>query len=769
MNKLTFIDIFSIDELKIVEEDIREYYNNIKSLYVIDTFDIINYTLPFVNNASLRNDFKYTFSTIFYEGIFTRFENIDIILANEYKQELSNIADSFEERIYNFKHIRNRLLESIDKSINVDEIELQKEVFYKDLELIIVLLIFIEKGENLFDRFNQFIDRVSVDYFKTNDTALSEKINLIFRETNRTDLTNSIFDQFIDNHKLKIASIESDYKRYCYLDNTYRDISVIDRIFNINKKLDKHIKIKYLSSTPWKTKTIISILKSKESGFTDFNRNINQVYLLKTIVKNSNNIQDALENIDLLINFKKLENNAPVFELEGSILRSIQNSIRIIKKDLSNSYFFDSFIFYEERIKEKFESGKLTRDSLVELRSFIEKIDAELSIRLIKNRLSSKLKLNQVLSLSHNLSEKLKPSNIFINTGNDIIRNTFHHLPYMIFCEFQDYEYLKKFYNFLNSVSNLSSLIETTSSEFEDDINAIIKDLSIKKLSLDKQIIDFTILIYLNIITEATDNKKNELEIIEIIKSELSILENSKLKFKHDNNKVELIKETDKHIIDFHYMLIWLYRRSNQFEKGKEVFNLDESYKNIPRFVHGLGLIFHSEAYSYLNEKNYTISLDCFDKSKNELVKAFDLYNNAEASNEIFSVLKTKQLVGILNTIIDANLRTFEINEIVNDKLLTESREYFNLLSQIIIDELPCIRYESLETINHTETELIYYEALHLFKKNEYIESLIKLNFTVDKLNIISKSENLVIDRFKTIGNKINELRYKNFEKLNLV
>ena len=161
MERETLLDFYTIDELQVVKSDLIEHFKGINSVYVIDTFDVINYTLPFINKNSFDKDSKLALTTIFYENVFSIYKDYDIILANEYREELSNIVDSFQMKITNFSSIRNKLLSFIEESISSNDKKINKEIFYNEFELIIVLYIFIEKGKNLFDRFNDY--RLSVN------------------------------------------------------------------------------------------------------------------------------------------------------------------------------------------------------------------------------------------------------------------------------------------------------------------------------------------------------------------------------------------------------------------------------------------------------------------------------------------------------------------------------------------------------------------------------------------------------------------------------
>ncbi len=513
MNRLT--DFFSIEELKIVRKDIIDYYNNKKNIYVIDTYDIINYTLPFVNLGKLSNDNKFALSTIFYENTFNIYDDIDLILANEYEAELLNIIDNLYYKIKEFPIIKQKLTDEITQVLNDNNNDNQEDKSLKTLldnfELIIVLYIFIEKGKNPFEKFNTFVEKFSIKTLKSKniDAIDCNEITEIFSNTTASRETNNYFDLFVEDNKYKIASLANDYERYCFLDNSYRDISVIDRVININKKVKPQINVNYLSSTPSKTKNIFKIIKGNK---INLHRNISQVFLLKQIISSAKKKNKAIESIDNLINLCKFEksikeeknneeSDGNTFNIRNSIVEPLQELIDSLKKDITNDYLYSSYDYYIslfDNIKSK--DSALKKESLNKILNLVEKTNIEIPDYLVTDKLKSKITtLDQLQTLSNNLD----CDHIQINVSEDIIKNTFHHLPYLLFNEIRPNDTIKEFHIFLNKLSNSSSLIGNSTKIFSDELKSILKNMSIKKFTFKGQNIDSIILIYLNLITNS--------------------------------------------------------------------------------------------------------------------------------------------------------------------------------------------------------------------------------------------------------------------------
>ncbi|MGB1314880.1 MAG: hypothetical protein ACPG4Y_02610 [Chitinophagales bacterium] len=765
MDNLNLIDFFSIEQLETVKEDILTTYEGTNILYVIDTYDIVNYSLPFVNSDKLQNDNKFAFSTIFYENVFNLFEDIDLILADEYKTELVYIVDNLSSKIKDFPSIRRKLIKEIKAELNNNEEGKDSlKTLFENFELIIVLYIFIEKGENLFEKFNNFVHKFSIETFESKniDSFNCEEITNTFSKTIPSDNTNKIFDSFVEENKYKIASLPNDYERYCFLDNSYRDISVIDRVINVNTAIKGNFKVHYLSSTPNKTKVIFDLTNSK-NGY--FHRNISQLFLLKNITAISKDCNEAIDSIQSLIELKKFETS--IYKNENKTLNILNSLTESLKKEVTTNYFHSSFRYYIELFDNlNSEEESLKKESLSKILNLLDKINIEIPDYILTDKLRSKLTLGQLQTLSINLES----NNIQINLGDDIIKNTFHHLPYILFNEIKPNDTIKEFHSFMNKLSNSSFLIGNSTKMFSSEIKTLLQNLSVKKFTFKGQSIDSVILIYLNLIAETNENIIDENDIIKLITNKLSLIDNSKLRLSLKNKELSINKnEINEFSDDLNYLLLWLYRRVNSFDKCIELFNSNPIYSKSCRFNHGIGLCHHSKAYDLI-KKSKKKALDNLKKSKKYLLEAYFLYS--ESINETdynFNQLIKKQQVAILNTIIDANLRMFDINNEIDVILLKESREVLNHLKKIIEIDLSQIEYDSLETINHTESELEYYEALNEYNHNNFLESVIKLNYTTDRLKIVMQSKILIENRFLNIESKVNKLRYDNFKKLDVL
>lgn len=791
----SFLSGFTIEELENIRYDSSQIYCGNKINYIVDTYDIINYTLPFTDSKFSKNENRNLLSqfTIAYEVVFSNSERFNFALANEYNEELSNIIDNLNGKIKNFPKIKDRLLKNILDNPLINESE-KSDFLQKNIELFTVVYIFLKHGNNIYDRFNFFLENdLSISVFDSGDKVTDNIVTEVFKNIQTSNLTSELFDSFVEQSKMKLISFDQDIERYCYLDNTYRDISVVDRVFKANEKLEKdNVSFRYLSSAPYKTSKIFNILSKKidVKGYKKFNRNIMQLFLLNYILDNTVDVEESNDLVDNLIQFKLMQKeiNTPNFDKENyyntKVITSLNDTFSNYRDNLEKSFFYKTFFNY----KSKFDTAidKYEANDSIELINYFKQFDGvneglytDIGIQ---NNLSPMLKMNQTFYLS----QKFKPSSIAENLvrikyGKDIIRNTFHHLPNLLFLDFKEKsDLMVNFHQLLDTLSSNSKLVGFKSPSFRDEFKKIINQLSNNHSSLEIQSVDFLILSYLNIITEKEESTnlkdaydqltpQDEVGLIEILLQHKSILEKSfgAAKIVAENGETKLIytSRRSKMIAEIDYLLIWLYRRNLSFDKAIEIGNVYIG-NNVqdPRFFHGMGLVYHSRAYFYLEQnREFSIIENEFSQAKEMMFLGIDFYYEKIENSEVLPVERNliyKQIVGLLNTAIDSNLRRMAIKDSADKKfaLIDESRRLLIFLKDVIT-KVKYNDYTSLETINHTECELEYFEALRMFKRGELRESLSKLNHSTTRSRNYMDSKYLVMDRFKALSSKINGLR----------
>ena len=210
------------------------------------------------------------------------------------------------------------------------------------------------------------------------------------------------------------------------------------------------------------------------------------------------------------------------------------------------------------------------------------------------------------------------------------------------------------------------------------------------------------------------------------------------------------------------YLLIWLYRRIKKFDEAIKIGNEYSNLENEPRFLHGLALAHESKAYNNFYKGNNYIELKELKISKKYFLLSLEEYQRIlQDTFYPLSNLILKQQIGILNSIIDTNIRLLEKSKHIDKAFLEEGRYFMEILKSKVDLLNPSIDYNELGTINHTECELEFYEARILFKEKKYSDALKKLSYASKRSRLFVKKKEIVGDKFQTIISDINKLRIK--------
>ncbi len=791
-NIKSILDLLSIEHLKILKEDVKKIYNNKHIFYVTDTFDIVNYSLPFLDKNFIRDIEKDIMpqSFVMYEAIFNDNQNFNFTLPDEYINEIRNVRKSIDYKLQYSFNIRKSLLD-------IDENDI-KGMIEKNIQKIIAILLIISLENKLYVKFDGFLKKnLNIETFKHSNENTKDIVNKTFLKVNPSDLSKKIFNKFVEENKFQLYSLENDFKRYVYLENTYKDIKVIDRIYNINKELNKHnIYFNYLSSAPYKTTQIFNSLKEVTKGYNSFNRNIYQLFILNYIFdeKETNNLEKniACKYIDLLVAIKENKHTSIEELTSGDYLYQIFIShnkvISNYQKMFENNMFLKEYNSIKTKVESLLNNNSSDRTKLQQIISELNKYNDEYSNKRVVNDIET---FNSAYKLSNRFFSK-NTSNIILHlhSGKDVINNSFHHLPIIPFLYYtkNNSVLIKSFYKLVNSISNKPEMIGNNYPLTEynlliEVINNISNTTSLP--TIEEQSMSHVILSFLNIITKNISNNKSEGNSIQsdeaFIMSELehykNIIENTHFNVQIKDSKLEVNYSGDEIVInEIVYILLNLYRRNKRYEKAIELINKQTKNEDA-RYFHSIGLIYNSLFYSNYNKdtdlKQVNYQFKYFDDAIKNLETAKQKYLELLLNKKINYVeqysLVIKQIVAINNSIIDLKIRKNlekkdEISQNVLSKLrdlLKEIKCYINRLNLEISD---------YKTINHTEAELEYYEALYLYKLEKFNAALYKINKSTERIMLFDSSGILVPDNFKSdIISKVNILKMDIYKKLKYI
>nr|WP_319397612.1 hypothetical protein [uncultured Carboxylicivirga sp.] len=822
----SFLSNFSINQLLDVIDDIKLIEDGYEIHYIVDTYDIMNYALPFTQGEiEKKNQKNNSHSAIAYDAIFdnnNKSNKSNLILLDEYKLELLSLKNQIYDKLKNFPRIKQKLIELLQSKGIESENNFRKAatIVKSNFDTIIALQIFVEYGDNIYQRFTNLLNNnLTIFEFDTGDKEFDYIANNIFDNTRTTKLTSIIYDIYVEKVKYKLVSMESDYERYNYLENSYRDIAVIDRIIEISKKFnkdhkEKKITFQYLSSAPSKTSSLFNILKDIDIDINyNFNRDIYQCFLLKSLRKINEDGKSTSKIIELLYNVLEqkrfIENSINLLDskkhrIENEVTKNLNQLLLDSENDIKNTLLYNSYKEHSQtlnnalqQIKSPSQRKSLT-DFFTKTNSFLNN-DNLLLLNKFECATISIQKYRQTFLLSNRLIDNKQFYDIQIPFGKDIIRNLFQHLPILPFIH-DNNEYTESI-NKVCLIITQSPNEEINNIEFNNTVRSIIKQLSSNPTINVKEItVEFLILSYLNLITKTSkafelSSRENyngsENEIIDALKAQQSIIKNSLLTSDWDkiNNKLNVVERKEQFLKELDYLLLWLLRRNHNCSKEQSQSNCinckyDEvisfgkdcisKHSNDGRFYHGLALAYHSKAYAKKLHCKYVLSdnlaiISLFDSSKTALMNSLEYYSLIlkNERDKLKNTLIVKSIIAVHNTIADCYLRTFDLMDEKDDKLLSKVHNHissiqdnFNLINEDI-DDFP--------SINHTIAELHYFESSLHFEREEYQASFSKISeATLTVYNFEHRKENIP-ENFYEIIHDINKLRFNLFQKMKML
>jgi hypothetical protein len=820
-----FITNLSSFQVQNIIDDISLLKEGYKLYYAIDTYDIICHYLPFTKSDLFGDDKKniQAQKAIAYSVFFKNNSKKNIVILDEYKYELLSIKYYINKEIQNLYSIRKNLNSLKHELSAIHSDEKTSHIYLRNnFELILTLIMLSsltkDPGNSIFSLLE---DKMSIFSIDSDNQETEDKLNSIFKETKLSKFTELIYDKFVDEMSYFLLSIDSDKKRYTYLENTYRDIEAIDRLNQVNKKILDSFKepqalFIYLSSAPFKSKEIFSIIENDESGENklpeikqigkfNFHRNILQTYILDILRQEfGNNFNEQIQILDLLKKLSEQQQNVLTYkdyeelELKGQdkvIYDKLKAILTKYSSKIDNYFYYLSYEEYKQKLftKSKDKSFKLDKEILKIINrteSFIEKEKTILEdfeyLSLNISGYRQTLNISSLIDSSGNFSYSVN-----ISFGKDVIKNNFHHLPCLIFItdESNSNQYTE-LYALLNTIIDITHSEGFNTNTITPHLKNILNSMGGKNDSLMDMSKEFIIVTYISLLTfpklNGNEMRQTDLapiisenELIDLLKKQKKLISNTALRQKvsesQSSSRLEVEKQNLYYIEEINYMLLWLLRRNNYFD---EAVSLGEAAiketENDPRFYHGVGLacisniyasLFKSEIGNEIKEE----SLLLLDKALVHLYKAVELYflKLKSIGNEaIISVIK-KNILAIYNSIADISIRKYVLLNMDNYNLIDAANNALENLKSLAL-ELK-ITFEKYPIFNNTDAELKYYESLSFFNKGDIKNAhLYILQATNSVHESISKTTPMSKE-FNKIFTDIENLRKIIFKQLGLI
>lgn len=798
---------FSNQDIEAIIQDLQLFSQNYYFLYVVDTYDIVENYLPYTEMElfSRRNRNHQAQKFICYDYFFGRLNTTSTILLNEYKIELLAAKNKLAKHLGEAKSVLKNL-ETLKKDTNdfVSDPKKTEDFFKNHFEVILLLLILNDKTNSILGEFFSFLrTRLLVSEVKSKNEEDSEKLNRIFESCKHSKLAINIFENYIENNKSQLVSISSNTDRHIFLENTFRDSQVIDRIIQINRLLEKDGLKYYVIYLSTANKTI-ELFKSlnqinAQSQITKpsrhlFHRNIYQ-YFLYDKIKNEYP-GDINRGIDVLRVIQSLITKTSEGSQLNEILQSITDEkfLRIIKHlSIEKSNVIDNHFYLSvyERYKETFQKIEneekekpFNRREILKIVQEIEKKREKYNLNMfnLDFTLSQLNQTYEIVDTFHNIGDY----ELEYKYGKDIIRNPYQHLPYLLLIDESFNTKLKtKLYAFLNSAIEVNS---KKKEELKVNLRALVDELS--TMSIDDgyhRLMRSLILTYINFVGQPKDRKVinkgangkyiyDESELLldfekqyDIIKYQFakidadSIKPGEKLQFKHDDPPLmnEII-----------YVLIWLYRRSGEYEdvgieRGMEL--IQKGFDD-PRIYQGIGLCHIARTYKLIKknenlsgmevQKHLDLALHFLRLSKDKYKLFININDKTDTTH-----LVLKNYIAVLNSIADVSLRKYEIE--ISRKhqditLLEIARSMINEIKELF--DVLGLLYDKYPTYSATEMEIEYFEAECLFQNGLRSKAHQKILNALSRAGILKKlleEKSFVDEIFLKKESMINKLNAK--------
>lgn len=733
----SLLSCYTADDIKCLIDDCKHLQQGHQLLYVIDTYDIVENYLPYIQTETFAkkdlNEQAQKF--ICYDHFFSSRNKSVTVLLDEYKIELLAAKNKLSRHLKNAGAVLNNLSILKEETNDfVNNLEKAEEFFKKHFEIILLFLIIGRKKDSILDEFFLFIkDRLNISELKALNVSDPGALTEVFTTSKSTERSNDLFRSYVEENKGQLLGLSDATKRYVYLENTFRDIQAIERVLIVNKSfLSKSLpyKLIYLSSAN-KTKEIFRVFHRSDPDAEDLNihRNIYQYFLLDRVYaeyeKEPDKAIQLLESLYELLSRIAAEKDWSQATSEKIFKEEqVAGIVDLLFNERSNIIDNHFYLSIYEQYRNLFEADKITGNSPTSNNDVVKIIQlVDKNKEQYFNRLSdldfSFSQLNQtyeILETYHSV-EEYDPGYKY---GKDIIRDPYHHVPYLLLLNGDlDNTLTASLQEFLNCICvtnlhdkrKLQSLLSTVLNQISRLDQQYINNRFLKSL----------LITYINFIAQWKDNATSiatlEDTIIRDLEKQYNIAKYQAAQLNLE--KVQIHQQVDLSFrrnffqVEIGYLLIWLYRRNDRITDSIALAQqlLDNDNKD-PRILHGLGLSFTASVYDHIDKLSpdaAEINIKQALKYLTEAAVGFERTINATPFHFMKEII-IKNLMAISNLQADMMLRMIELSKDVNWAHINAARDHIEKIK--ILSPLNDLRYEENITYNCTEFEIEYYEAV---------------------------------------------------------
>jgi hypothetical protein len=665
------------EDIKNLIADISLLESGYQIYYAIDNYDLVEYCFPLgIDGSKTEKSIDIIGDEQFaYRFFFEKFKK-KIWLPREYIAEVINERNQVIDKAGELANIKgvleDRFIMPIIKSKDEGKRKILLARFKNQISFSLSFSLMTPNSVKKFHELLQQDLKYNVEDF-IGDTDINETDEIIDRSK-----VNEAFDEWIADQK---SDSESQLKKYNnkslneavnFLESIYRDITVIFKLINVNKRLDeKNVKkiILFHSSTPkrsqhfFKLNSISKSLPLINNVQYQLLRNKAQSYLLSLIWNEGSGTDYAVikERLEQLMTIaEKYEDSetrrrqiVKTFELDKNLFQEINQHLRT---DLENSFLISRIKevrSYQQSIYGQIEFYEKTngRDflSIINVYKDILRI-VEQYIPEIKNTLAEETLASNYLiqeSIFNVLINLDKDKTIVVKKGKDAVRGTFHHLPFLLFydqnfisAKSKELLYPLLDYCFLSGkrrdvgLKHFKKYIQNYSNYFGDGKTP---DWSLNIISI----------LILLLIPQEVESETQETGVLERVEVFLELFERVK------KTEINSLKDVDFER-ELLYLKVWILRRERLFSDAEKVCEMAiDRYPADPRFYHGLSLIYYSRA--FINNADSDTSFRT-EKEINQIIelaiRSVSMYEKSVSSNEFvgFTIIALNNMLAHLYT-----------------------------------------------------------------------------------------------------------------------
>lgn len=824
------------DDVELLINDLELLEDGYIINYIIDPYDIINFCFPY--GIKFHKE-KRTLDEIGDEMIaYTYiFQNYNPIIVDEYRLELTLNRNRIHQNTE--EHLKKNLFGELEERLAKAN-EKRKEKIYKELKESATFLFstffltrtFINRFDSIYKDLQ--LDRLELQSNSSKNKYIVEKdeqiIFEIFRYSKRTPWSakafkewvrekdeNNGFTKLVEDEDGKIVRIpKTKYEIESEMKSAYQDFVVIDRLCNINRKINtnRNIRGKYLFlyfSSAEKSKEIFSMdttiehlpevsINNPQNASKKIHdryniwRNVKHAYLIFLCLDKDKQV--SIEDLKRIYSAKKNDEVKELHRIESDQSfdsERLYEDFEYISKNSQKEFEEESIKIqikkhseYKQSLENLIDKLDKKRGNIRELKTIYEGLlqDAITASREITPSTKMEVESSVQSSLSKLLSLSEENSELDLHKGIDLIEGNYQHLPILLFLEndniknelrtllLEVIDFVVKsprqreqtLRDFFENIKNLYTRSSYLYSKANEDA---VEDLYFPNILIKS-------LIYLILPVSKNNDKHKKLEAIKYQEMEAwnyvrDTFEFLKLSEKYEDQKFRDLYGLMNHRrisykkwhLDYRYFLIWSSRRNGDFSESIQLADkaIDVS-PNDPRFHHGKCLALHNE----FTKDNLTINRgDCLIPLIISAEKAIDLYTKLNI--EIYKNFIKKSLLALQNTILYAMslLHLDCLEKETNNSLITNpklSKYTLKYLREKMLEKEIRTQMEGFSEFKQSEAILELCEAITFLRQKKYTKSVEKITWAQDAIN-----QSLTIDSnsilYKETKQKINSWENK--------